>query len=181
MGGRGTHAQLAIFDRGLSITLADSTMKTGDHRKIVQVSRMMVRGCSKWWNMPGLVKLCSWTWRHNHEIFLHFYEKHSNICLDWKITRLGSMWSAMTCHVPTIRVLDTLWLTGALYEELCKKRSLHDWAKHEKKQKKSLKSAFLKLHIGSEVKLKMSSCYIVHLLNDDLHVMSSPKEKRSLK
>lgn len=96
MGGRGTHAHSRLSLTGLSITLADSTVKTGDRRKIVQVSRMMVRGRSKRRNMPGLVKLCSWTWQHNHQICLDFYEKHSNICLDWTIIRLGSIWAAMT-------------------------------------------------------------------------------------
>lgn len=60
MGGRGTRAHSWLSLTGLSITLADSTVKTGDRRKIVQVSRMMVRGRSKRRNMPGLVKL-DWT------------------------------------------------------------------------------------------------------------------------
>lgn len=56
----------------------------------------------------------------------------------------------------------------------------HDWAKHRQHEKTSegafYKTSYWKL---SQTK-KQSNCYIVQLVNDDLQVMTSPKEKRSL-
>lgn len=100
-------------------------------------------------------------------------KNHSSVCLDWK---KGSG----ICHlqkIPFSRNVRRRTYSVVTHRGSVERTVQKDHSMTEQNIKTNFKRSFLKLQIGSEVKLKMSSCYIVQLLKDDLHIMTSPKEE----